>query len=198
MSDKTPEIIETDFDYYFARYCDYNGYDESVFVGKPNMFLNALKDIGDHLFPPLPERRREEQRTENELRLAFKWYTDKCQKYELMPTMSNYGVLIHVNREVIAGWLAGRKRGDTYFQDCMVEFASYCETAMSNATLAEEVPVVSGIFHLKAVHGWNDQPEQKPIEVVHSVQALSDISQRYGLSFRDKDTGAIENKGEED
>ena len=173
---ETPDVMETDFDYYFARYCDYNGYDESVFVGKPNLFLNALKDIGDHLFPPIPGKIRDEQRTENQLRTAFKWYTDKCRKFELTPTMANYSVLIRVSNGTVKEWTSGRQRNNTYFKECMNEFASYCETAMSNATLSDEVPVVSGIFHLKAVHGWNDTPEQKPIEVVHTVQALEDIS----------------------
>lgn len=181
---ETPDVMETDFDYYFARYCDYNGYDESVFVGKPNLFLNALKDIGDHLFPPIPGKIRDEQRTENQLRTAFKWYTDKCRKFELTPTMANYSVLIRVSNGTVKEWTSGRQRNNTYFKECMNEFASYCETAMSNATLSDEVPVVSGIFHLKAVHGWNDTPEQKPIEVVHTVQALEDISQRYNIAMK--------------
>lgn len=185
-SSNTPEIVESDFDYYFARYNDYHGFEESRYMGKPNLMLGALKDIGDHLFADLKRNHSGEYRSEAELRMAFKWYTDKCQQFEIMPTMGNYAVLIHASKKTINEWVSGRSRTGTYYTECFQEFKAYCETAMSNATLTEEVPIVAGIFHLKAEHGWSDQPEQKPIEVVHTVQALSDISQRYNISLNEE------------
>lgn len=185
----TPQIVESDFDYYFARYNDYHGFEESRYMGKPNLMLGALKDIGDHLFAEAKKGSREEYRSEKDLRMAFKWYTDKCQQFEIMPTMGNYAVLIRASKKTINEWVSGRTRGNTYYQECFQEFKAYCETAMSNATLTEEVPIVAGIFHLKAEHGWSDQPEQKPIEVVHTVQALTDIASRYNLTLNEEEKG---------
>lgn len=184
MDKKPPEIVESDFDYYLARYAEYNGLTDEDFKGKPNLFLNALMDVGEHIFPSLSGN-AEETRSEHDLRMAFRWYADRCQRYELTPTMANYAVLIRVDTFSVKRWMSGARRSNDYHQKCMLEFASYCETAMSNATLAEDVPIVSGIFHLKAVHGWSDQPEQKPIEVVHTVSALTDIASRYNIDFKE-------------
>ena len=183
------EVIESKYDYYLDQYTELNGLGAEDYIGKPNLFLNALQYIGEHLYPA-PKAGQRSQLTEDDLRSSFKWYADKCTQFELMPTLNNYGVLIRTSGSTLKRWLMEKDRVGSYHAECIKDFYSYCETAMSNATLSEGVPVVAGIFHLKASFGWDDQPKQQQIEVVHKVAALTDISERYQL----QDLGKGENE----
>lgn len=87
----------------------------------------------------------------------FGVYIRLCAKYDMLPTMGNFGTLIDVDISTMSLWIAGEYRRETH-QETARKWKSICQNAMESKLSNSESDKgnINLIFLLKANYGYRE------------------------------------------
>lgn len=104
------------------------------------------------------------------LRYCISNIIDICSKYGMIPTINMMSMALGVSKMTEYNVRTGVTAADAEVVDLLNEFVRICENVMLQGTFDGTVNNIGGIFGLKALYGYRDEP--KEIVVTHQINAL--------------------------
>lgn len=130
-----------------------------------------------------------------------------CTKYGIIPTVNMMSMALGVSKMTEYNVRSGITAADAEVVAIMNEYTRLCENVMLQGTLDGSINNIGGIFGLKSLYGYRDEP--KEIIVQHQFNGLLGerkdpmaIAERYAeavvLDVEPSEIRMLERKGDED
>jgi len=93
-----------------------------------------------------------------------------CSKYGMIPTVNMMSMALGVSKQTEYNVRTGITAASAEVVDLLNEYVRICENVMLQGTFDGTINNIGGIFGLKALYGYRDEP--KEIVVTHQINGL--------------------------